>query len=116
MFIALAALKRWKIHHLDVVTAFLHGLLKEEVYFQQPPRFEILGKDQWVYRLNRSLYGLRQSSRAWYNRIDQYLQSIGMNKNKCDHNLYYKGKGAHMVILVLYVDDLFITVGGGMNT
>ena len=65
MVISLAASRGWKIHHLDVKTAFLHGELKEEVYVSQPEGFEIKGKEEKVYKLNKALYGLRQAPRAW---------------------------------------------------
>lgn len=59
LLIALAAGKGWKIHHLDVKTAFLHGDLKEEVYVTQPEGFEKPGEEGKVYKLAKSLYGLR---------------------------------------------------------
>lgn len=61
--VALAASKRWQIHHMDVRTAFLHGILREEVYMTQPPGFEVPGQEAKVCRLLRSLYGLKQSPR-----------------------------------------------------
>ncbi|GKB68904.1 ribonuclease H-like domain, reverse transcriptase, RNA-dependent DNA polymerase [Tanacetum coccineum] len=64
LLIALAAGKGWKIHHLDVKTAFLHGELKEEVYVVQPEGFEKPGEEKKVYKLTKYLYGLRQAPRA----------------------------------------------------
>jgi hypothetical protein len=55
------------------------------------------------------LYGLKQAPRAWYSRIDSYLQSIGFNESDVDLNLYLLIKGEDILILVLYVDDLFLT-------
>lgn len=62
--IALAAAHRWPIRHMDVKNAFLNDLLKEEVYLKQPPAFITPGQEHKVCKLSRSIYGLRQSSRA----------------------------------------------------
>ena len=64
LLLALAAKKGWKVHHLDVKSAFLNGELQEEVYVSQPDGFVITGKEHMVYRLNKALYGLRQAPRA----------------------------------------------------
>jgi hypothetical protein len=62
-----------------------------------------------VCRLKKALYGLKQALRAWYSRIDGYLQSLGFTKSKADPNLYYIFSQTNLLILVLYVDDLFLT-------
>lgn len=73
--IALSVTLGWTLHHMDVIAAFLNGKLKEQIYMQQPPGFEEPGKEHLVCLLKRSLYGLKQSSRQWYEEIDTYLQS-----------------------------------------
>jgi hypothetical protein len=62
-----------------------------------------------VCRLKKALYGLKQAPRAWYGRIDSFLMSLGFTKSKADSNLYYKVVDGGPVILLLYVDDLFLT-------
>jgi hypothetical protein len=64
VLLALAAQEGWKVHHMDVKSAFLNGDLKEEVYVRQPPGFAVAGEESKVYRLRKALYGLRQASRA----------------------------------------------------
>ena len=59
--------------------------------------------------LRKALYGLKQAPRAWYSRIDAYLLQMGSEKNEVDPNLYYIIQGEDTLILILYVDDLFIT-------
>jgi hypothetical protein len=59
--LALAAQEGWRIHHMDVKSAFLNGDLKEEVYVQQPLGYAIAGEEGKVYRLHKALYGLRQA-------------------------------------------------------
>ena len=83
--------------------------IEEEVYVEQPQGFEVLGRETHVCRLRRALYGLKQAPRAWYSRIDTYLQQMGFTKSDADPNLYYIVVGDDPLILVLYVDDLFIT-------
>jgi hypothetical protein len=59
-------------------------------------------------QLKKALYGLKQAPRAWYGRIDSFLTSLGFTKSKVDSNLYFKVMNDEPVILLLYVDDLFL--------
>ena len=93
---------------MDVKTAFLNGLIEEEVYIEQPLGFEVHGRESHVCRLKKALYGLKQGPRAWYLRIDAYLQQLGFEKSEVDPNLYFIVVGEDPLILLLYVDDLFI--------
>lgn len=90
MVLSLAANKHWKVHHMDVKSAFLNGYLEEEVYVAQPQGFEIQGKEDQVYKLNKALYGLKQVPRAWYTRINDYFLKSGFQRSKIEHTLYYK--------------------------
>ena len=94
---------------MDVKTTFLNGFIYEEVYVEQPDGFIIHSKESHVCKLKKALYGLKQAPRAWYKRIDNYLLSLGFTKNEADPNIYLKRYNDLMLILVLYVDDLFIT-------
>lgn len=71
--ISIAAEMGWKIHQMDVKTAFLNGFIQEEVYIEQSQGFGVHGKESHVCRLKKALYGLKQVPRAWYSRIDTYL-------------------------------------------
>ena len=93
---------------MDVKTAFFNGVIEEEVYIEQPEGFVIHGKESHVCRLKNALYGLKQAPRAWYSRIDSYLKSLGFTKSDADSNLYFKVVKNHLLILVLYLDDLFL--------
>jgi len=94
---------------MDVKTAFLNRLIEEEVYVEKPQGFEVLGWGTHVCQLRKALYVLKQAPRAWYSRIDTYLQQMGSTKSDEDPNLCYIVVGDDPLILVLYVDDLFIT-------
>ena len=106
---AIAAEMGWRIHQMDVKTAFLNGILEEEVYIEQPQGFAVSGRDTHVCRLRKVIYGLKQAPRAWYSRIDTYLQDLGFEESEVDPNLYYLVDGEDLIILVVYVNDLFIT-------
>jgi hypothetical protein len=94
---------------MDVKTTFLNGVIKEEVYIEQPQGFEVEDRKSHVCRLKKALYGLKQAPRAWYGCIDSFLTSLGFTKSKADSNLYFKIMDNEPVILLLYVDDLFLT-------
>jgi hypothetical protein len=107
--LSLAAMMKWKVHQMDVKTTFLNGEIKEEVYVEQPLGFETHDRETHVCRLKKDLYGLKQAPRAWYGRIDNFLMSLGFTKSSADPNLYFKVEDGEPVILLLYVDDLFLT-------
>eukprot|EP00253_Pinus_taeda_P009428 PITA_09428 len=89
LVLALTAQFKWKVHQMDVKSAFLNGDLQEEVYMTQPPGFKIASQEQKVCRLAKALYGLKQAPRAWYMKIDQYLT---------DHDdLIIIGSSAHLI-------------------
>ena len=94
---------------MDVKIAFLHGSIKEEVYAKQPEGFEVQDCQSHVCRLKKALYGLKQTPRAWYERIDNYLMKLGFTRSEADPNLYFKVENDRPLILVFYVDDLFLT-------
>jgi hypothetical protein len=89
-------------------TTFLNGYVEEEVYVEKPEGFEVGSRETHVCRLRRALYGLEQAPRAWYLRIDSYLREMGFQWSEADPNLYFLA-GEKPFILVLYVDDLFLT-------
>jgi hypothetical protein len=80
--IALAAKMKWKLHQMDVKTTFPNGVLKEEVYIEQPQGFEVEDRKSHVCQLKKALYGLKQAPRAWYGCIDSFLTSLGITKSK----------------------------------
>jgi hypothetical protein len=99
----------WKLHQMDVKTTFLNGVIEEEVYREQPQGFEVEDKKSHVCRLKKALYGLKQAPRVWYGQIYIFLTSLGFTKSKEDSNLYFKVMNDEPIILLLYVDDLFLT-------
>jgi hypothetical protein len=107
--IALTTSMGWKLHHMDVKTVFLNGEIQEKIYIEQPEGFVIHEKKSHVCRLKKALYGLKQTLCSWYENMDGFLMSLGFIKSVVDPNLYYHIVGYECLILVLYVDDLFLT-------
>jgi hypothetical protein len=70
---------------LDVNMAFLHGDLDEEIYMEQPQGFASPGREHLVCRLRNSLYGLKQASRQWYWKFDDFVRSMGFLRSDEDH-------------------------------
>jgi len=84
-------------------------VIEEEVYIEYLEGFETHEKKSHVCRLKKALYVLKQASRAWYGRIDGYLRKMGFVKSDTNPNIYYLVVENKPLILVLYVDDLFLT-------
>ena len=109
ILLALVAQLNLELAQLDVKTAFLHGDFKEEIYMTQPEGFKVAGKENWVCKLNKSLYGLKQSPRQWYKRFDKFMQDQRYTRSKYDHCVYFhKLQNGSYVYLLLYVDDMLI--------
>ena len=72
--LAIAALKQWEVHHMDVKCSFLNGDITEEIYMHQPEYF--VSNPSLVCRLKKSLYWLKQAPRAWYAKIDGFTDVI----------------------------------------
>jgi hypothetical protein len=108
LVLALAGSHKWEVHQMDVKSAFLHGDLQKEIYMEQPPGY-VQNDSSLVFRLKKSLYGLKQAPRAWYAKMDSFLIATGFSRCHSNPNVYSKKVGSHLIILVLYVDDLIIT-------
>jgi hypothetical protein len=85
--------------------------LKEEVYVQQPLGFEKEGEEHMVYKLDKALYGLRQTPRSWNTKLDITLKKLGFSQSPLEHGLYARGVGNNRLLVGVYVDDL-IVMGG----
>ena len=113
VLLALCCQSNWEIRGMDVKTAFLNSELEETVYMEVPegvtiPTKEILPEYQqpMACRLLKSIYGLKQSPRAWYGRIEKFFRSNNFIRSESDHSLFINYE--QQVILLLYVDDLVL--------
>ena len=76
IIVAMTSQFKWKLHHLDVKSAFLNGYIEEDIYVDQPEGFIKRGKENYVLKLRKALYGLRQAPRAWNIKLDDTLRSV----------------------------------------
>ena len=86
LVLAIAVSKHSEVHHMDVKSEFIHGEIQEEIYMQNYEGF--IHDPSLVFRLRKSLYGLKQALRAWYAKMDNFLLSLGIERYKSDTNVY----------------------------
>jgi hypothetical protein len=92
-----------------VKNAFLHGDLEEEVYMDVPPDLTSLMQGKVVCKLQKVLYGLKQSPRAWFGRFSFAMRRYGYKQSNSDHTLFLKHQREKVTALIIYVDDMIIT-------
>ncbi|KAI5334816.1 hypothetical protein L3X38_024949 [Prunus dulcis] len=105
----------WSILQLDVQIAFLHGSLIEEVYMKQPAGFLDSQYPTHVCKLNRSLYGLKQTPRAWFQCFSTHLEHLGFIASKADSFLFMYFHGSITIYLLIYVDDILVIGKSGSH-
>uniref|UniRef100_A0AAV1T6J6 Reverse transcriptase Ty1/copia-type domain-containing protein n=1 Tax=Peronospora matthiolae TaxID=2874970 RepID=A0AAV1T6J6_9STRA len=108
MVIAVANYFGWTIDQLDVVTAFLHGVMKEQVFCVIPEGVELEGSFDCL-ELVKAIYGLKQASRVWDETFDEFVCAIGFQASSLDPCLYIRIVEGQCVLLLVYVDDMLIT-------
>ncbi|GJT00029.1 putative ribonuclease H-like domain-containing protein [Tanacetum coccineum] len=106
LFLAYASFMDFTVYQMDVKSAFLYGIIEEEVYVCQPPGFEDPHFPDKVYKVEKVLYGLHQAPRAWYETLSTYLLDNGYMRGTIDKTLFIK-KDKHDILLVqVYMDDI----------
>ena len=108
MVLSLALSRGWCLRQLDIQNAFLHGFLEEAVYMRQPPGYVSTIFPRHVCKLDRPLYGLKQSPRAWFSRLSIKLQQLGFTPSKSDTSLFIFHKGGVTIFVLVYVDDIIV--------
>lgn len=106
----------WNATQIDVKTAFLYGLLpSDEVqYMEQPEGFEEEEKGDWVWRLVRGLYGMKQSGRIWNQTLNENMISWGFTRLACESCIYYRTTDTGTVIAAVHVDD-FLSIASSKD-
>jgi hypothetical protein len=112
LILALAALEDWEIHQMDIKSAFLNGLLEEEIYMEQPEGFITPGQESKVCLLKKAIYGLKQASHTWNLQFHGVLVELGFTRTYSNAGIYvYRCQDAGgTLIIILYVDN--ITIAG----
>ena len=98
----------WPLYQMDVKNAFLHEDHQEEVYMRLPQGYDTTSKNE-VARLRRSLCGLKQSPRAWFEKFRSTLLHHGFAQSPYDPSLFLNNTAQPTTILLVYVDDIIIT-------
>jgi hypothetical protein len=105
--LGIVAMEDLELHQLDVKTAFLNGVLEEEIWLDQPPGFE-QGPAGTACRLKKALYGLKQAPRAWHTKLSQELEKLGFVASDADPSLWVLHLDGRSVYVLVYVDDLLL--------
>lgn len=103
---AVSTVKGWYLHQLDINNIFLHGDLKKEVYMTLPLGFKANGNQ--VYRLIKSLYGLKQASRQWHFNLIDVLKCHRFTQATSNSSLFLKYSTSSFIALLIYVDDVML--------
>jgi Reverse transcriptase (RNA-dependent DNA polymerase) len=104
----IAAMLHWDIQHIDVKTAFLHGVLPgdETMFMEQPQGVEAKGKENWVMKLSKSIYGMKQVSRVWNQTFDKTVKQMGFEWMTCEWCVYRCQSETDTIIFAVHVDDI----------
>ena len=106
ILLAIASHLNFKLYQMDVKSAFLNGMLQEEVYVEQQKSFVNPHRLDDVYKLKRALYGLKQAQRAWYDRLTVYLTEHGFKRGSANTTFFIRKDKNSFVVAQIYVDDI----------
>jgi hypothetical protein len=103
----LAGVLDWDAQQINIKTAFLYGLLPDDEvqYMEQPKGFEEAGKEDWVWKLQRGLYGMKQAGRIWNKTMNDAMISWGFTRLSSESCIYYRNDATGIVIAAVHVDD-----------
>ena len=99
---------------MDVITTYLYGSIDNDIYMKIPEEFRLpeanntKPRSMCSIKLQRSLYGLKQSRRMWYNRLSEYLLKEGYANNPICPCIFFKRSKTEFSIIAIYVDDLYL--------
>ncbi|GKE76265.1 retrovirus-related pol polyprotein from transposon TNT 1-94, partial [Tanacetum coccineum] len=94
------------VYQMDVKTAFLNGILREEVYVSQLDGFVEQDNPNHVYKLKKALYGLKQAPRTWYDLLSKFLLSQEFSKRTVDPTFFIRRQAKDILLVQIYVDDI----------
>jgi histone deacetylase 1/2 len=108
LILAIAIHFHWLIRQLDVSNAFLHGFLEEEVFMEQLKGFVNETTPDYVCKLHKSLYDLKQAPKAWFHRLSQLIK-LGFQESINDYFLFALHIAKVRIFVLIYVDDILVT-------
>jgi hypothetical protein len=110
ILLAFTASKGFKLYQMDVKSAFLNGVIHEEVYVRQPSGFESPKYSDRVYKFLKALYELKQAPRAWYARLKIFLLEHRYVMRSVDKILFTLNHVTDFLLVQIYVDDIIFGV------
>ncbi|GKF30377.1 retrovirus-related pol polyprotein from transposon TNT 1-94 [Tanacetum coccineum] len=99
IFLVYAAHMNMIVYQMGVKTAFLNGIMREEVYVSQPDRFVDQDNSNLVYKLKKALYGLKQAPRAWYDLLLKFILSHKFSKGTVEPTLFIRRQGKNILLV-----------------
>ena len=105
----LSAKHNLQVHQMDVSSAFLNGVVDEELYLTQPEGFVQTSSEQMFCKLNKAIYGLKQAPKCWNLCLDSFLKELNFKQSTGDSCIYTRNKNNVHCILGVYVDDIIIS-------
>jgi hypothetical protein len=106
--LSIAVSRGWSLRQLDVQNVFLYGVLEEEVYMRQTPGYEDTQHPNYICRLDKAIYGLKQAPHAWYSRLSSKLEMLGFTPSKGDTSLFFLSNEQVTMFVLVYVDDIIV--------
>jgi hypothetical protein len=107
--LAIAACNDWDITMFDFHGAYLNRELNKDIFMEQPPDYETADHECYVVKLHKTLYGLKQVKKKWYDLLCCSLANIGFKKTKTNPAVFYVHTGNDIIILAIHVDDSTMT-------
>ena len=105
VFLPICADHGWRIQQMDIKSAYLNGVVVEEIYMHQPKGYEEPGKEHLLVKLNKGLYSLKQAGQEWYATLCDFLVNLGFRRTHADHSVFIFKQGRSIIIIPIYVDD-----------
>jgi hypothetical protein len=109
--LALAARLDLELHQIDIKGAYLNGELTNEevIYMRQPPGFPYANSSGKVLRLQKTIYGLKQSGRRWYQKFTEICEKhLRLTRCSVDQAVFYRREGQLIIVIAVHVDDCTI--------
>ncbi|KAJ3481936.1 hypothetical protein NLJ89_g12173 [Agrocybe chaxingu] len=111
LILALANRNQWPADCIDFLSAYLNAILSDDevIFLEQPVEYRRKDSRRYVFRLHKSLYGLKQGAKNWYDALRKALEELGFVRTEADHGVFVKRVGEQILILAVHVDDCLVT-------
>ena len=112
LLLAIPARNDWPVDAFDFDSAYLNSVLSDEdetIYLEQPPNYPTMDRNRYVWKLLKTLYGLKQGAKNWYDALCKALVDLGFQRAEADHGIFFKRTGVDIIILAVHVDDCALT-------